>query len=440
MNNAEQLLEFINKSKTAFQAAYEVKDILDKNGFTELKESNSWNLKKGGKYYVIKNNSAVIGFEVGNGEIEEDGFRLIGAHTDSPGFRIKPQAEMETEGTYVKLNTEVYGGPILSTWFDRPLSIAGRVTLKSNNVLKPEVRLIDMEKPVLIIPNLAIHMNRSINEGFNINRQKDTLPLLGTVEELSKCFDENVKESLEKDGFLLNMIADTLNVAVEDIFDFDLFLYECAEGAFVGLNKELISAGRLDDLWMVFAGLKALTESKQIKSTKVLVALDNEEIGSLTQQGANSNILENILERITLGLGKNREEFRRAVSCSVMISSDLAHAVHPNNPEKCDPTNRPVLGGGPVLKIAAGGSYSSDSYAGSIFKAVCNKAEVPFQTFVNRSDMRGGTTIGPITAGKLNIPVIDMGAPLLSMHSIRELASVKDNEYTIKAFTEFFNN
>lgn len=440
MNNAEQLLQFINKSKTAFQAAYEVKDILDKNGFTELKESNSWNLKKGGKYYVMKNNSAVIGFEIGNGEIEEDGFRLIGAHTDSPGFRIKPQAEMKTEGTYVKLNTEVYGGPILSTWFDRPLSIAGRVTLKSDNVLKPEVRLIDMEEPVLIIPNLAIHMNRSVNEGFDINRQKDTLPLLGTVEELSKCFDENVKESLEKDGFLLNMIAGTLNAAAEDILDFDLFLYECAEGAFVGLNKELISAGRLDDLWMVFAGLKALTESKQIKSTKVLAALDNEEIGSLTQQGANSNILENILERITLGLGKNREEFRRAVSGSVMISSDLAHAVHPNNPEKCDPTNRPILGGGPVLKIAASGSYSSDSYAGSIFKAVCSKAGVPCQTFVNRSDMRGGTTIGPITAGKLNIPVIDMGAPLLSMHSIRELASVKDNEYTIKAFTEFFNN
>lgn len=440
MNNAEQLLQFINKSKTAFQAAYEVKDILDKNGFTELKESDSWNLKKGGKYYVMKNNSAVIGFEIGNGEIEEDGFRLIGAHTDSPGFRIKPQAEMKTEGTYVKLNTEVYGGPILSTWFDRPLSIAGRVTLKSDNVLKPEVRLIDMEEPVLIIPNLAIHMNRSVNEGFDINRQKDTLPLLGTVEELSKCFDENVKESLEKDGFLLNMIAGTLNAAAEDILDFDLFLYECAEGAFVGLNKELISAGRLDDLWMVFAGLKALTESKQIKSTKVLAALDNEEIGSLTQQGANSNILENILERITLGLGKNREEFRRAVSGSVMISSDLAHAVHPNNPEKCDPTNRPILGGGPVLKIAASGSYSSDSYAGSIFKAVCNKAGVPCQTFVNRSDMRGGTTIGPITAGKLNIPVIDMGAPLLSMHSIRELASVKDNEYTIKAFTEFFNN
>lgn len=440
MNNAEQLLQFINKSKTAFQAAYEVKDILDNNGFTELKESDSWNLKKGGKYYVMKNNSAVIGFEIGNGEIEEDGFRLIGAHTDSPGFRIKPQAEMKTEGTYVKLNTEVYGGPILSTWFDRPLSIAGRVTLKSDNVLKPEVRLIDMEEPVLIIPNLAIHMNRSVNEGFDINRQKDTLPLLGTVEELSKCFDENVKESLEKDGFLLNMIAGTLNAAAEDILDFDLFLYECAEGAFVGLNKELISAGRLDDLWMVFAGLKALTESKQIKSTKVLAALDNEEIGSLTQQGANSNILENILERITLGLGKNREEFRRAVSGSVMISSDLAHAVHPNNPEKCDPTNRPILGGGPVLKIAASGSYSSDSYAGSIFKAVCSKAGVPCQTFVNRSDMRGGTTIGPITAGKLNIPVIDMGAPLLSMHSIRELASVKDNEYTIKAFTEFFNN
>jgi len=440
MSNSQQLLDFINESKTAFQAAYEVKSVLDKNGFLELKESDSWNLKKGGKYYVMKNNSAIIGFEIGSGEIEEDGFRLIGAHTDSPGFRIKPNAEMKCEGAYIKLNTEVYGGPILSTWFDRPLSIAGRVTLKSDDVFKPEVRIVDIDKPILIIPNLAIHMNRSVNEGYKFNAQKDTLPLLGLEnEEADKVFANSAKSNLEKDGYLISLLAETLNVEINDILDFDLFLYEYAKGSLVGLNEDLISAGRLDDLWMVFAGLKAITESSQIKATKVLVALDNEEIGSLTKQGANSNILENILERIALGLKKDREEFRRAVSNSIIISADLAHAVHPNYGEKCDPTNKPVLGGGPVLKIAASGSYSTDSYASAIFKAVCEKVNVPCQIFVNRSDMKGGTTIGPISASKLNIPVIDMGAPLLSMHSIRELASVKDNDYTIKVFTEFFN-
>lgn len=428
MSNTQELLNFINKSKTAFQSAYEIKSILDKEGYAQIKEEDTWNLEKGGKYYIKKNDSAVIAFEIGLGDIEKDGFRLIGAHTDSPGFRIKPNPEMLVEGNYLKLNTEVYGGPILSTWFDRPLSIAGRVTLKGENPFKPKVELVDINRPILIIPNLAIHMNREVNEGYKFNRQKDTLPLVTIVE-----------DKLEKDGYLIKLIAESLKVEPSDILDFDLFLYEYAEGMLVGAYEELISCGRLDDLWMVFAGLKALLNSNKIKETKVLVALDNEEIGSLTAQGANSSILENILERITLGLNKNREEFRRALSNSIMISADLAHGMHPNYPEKCDPTNLPMLGKGPVLKIAASGSYSTDSYASAVFKGICEKAGVPCQTFVNRSDLRGGTTIGPITAGKLNIPVIDMGAPVLSMHSIRELASVKDNEYTIKAFTEFFN-
>ena len=428
MSNTKQLLDFINKSKTAFQGAYEVKNILNQNGFSELKESDSWNLRQGNKHYIMKNDSAIIAFEIGCEEIEEYGFRLIGAHTDSPGFRIKPSAEMMVENNYIKLNTEVYGGPILSTWFDRPLSIAGRVTLKSDNIFKPETRLVDINKPVLIIPNLAIHMNRSVNDGYEFNRQKDVLPLLALC-----------NEKFEKDNYLINLLAETLNVESENILDFDLFLYDFSEGSVVGLNEELISAGRLDDLWMVFAGVKALTESSKISSTKVLVALDNEEIGSLTSQGAKSSILENVLERIALGLNKNREEFKRALSNSVMISADLAHAIHPNYTEKCDPTSKPLLGRGPVIKIAASGSYSTDSYAAGIFKGICEKVGVPYQVFVNRSDMKGGTTIGPITASKLNIPVVDMGAPLLSMHSIRELASINDNEYTIKAFTEFFN-
>lgn len=427
-NLALDLIDFLYKSPTAHHSVKTIKERLDLNGFNEVKESDKWNLQKDGKYYVIKNDSALIAFTIGNGDVEEDGFKLIGAHTDSPGFRIKANPEMVSEGTYLKLNTEVYGGPILYTWFDRPLGIAGKVTLKGSSPLKPEVKLVNINKPLLIIPSLAIHMNRNVNEGLNINKQKDTLPLLSLI-----------NDKFEKDGYLVKILAEELNVSSSDILGFDLGLYEIEKGAVIGLNEEFISAGRLDDMWMVYAGIQGLIESKPNKSTKVMVCMDNEEIGSLTPQGANSALLLNILERITLALGKDREGLHRALANSLMISADLAHAVHPNVEEKHDPTNRPVLGKGPVLKTAASGSYSTDSYNAAIFEGLCNSAEVPYQKFFNRSDVRGGTTIGPITSSLLTIPVMDMGAPLLSMHSIRELAAVKDNEYTIKLFTQFYN-
>lgn len=425
---ALELLDFIKESPTAYHGAHSVKKMLDKAGFKEIKESEKWNLVKGGKYYVIKNQSAIISFEIGQGELEEDGFRLIGAHTDSPTFKLKPAAEIKAEDTYVKLNTEVYGGPILSTWFDRPLSLAGRVSLKGESPLKPNVKLVNIDRPLLIIPNLAIHMNREINEGYAYNKQKDTLPLLGFI-----------NEKFEKDGYILTLLSEQLGVDKENILDFDLFLYEYEKGCLLGLENEFISAGRLDDLWMVFTGVKALVDSKENRATKVMVAVDNEEIGSLTAQGANSALLKTLLERIAISLGKDKEGFFRALSNSVMISADLAHAVHPNYEDKHDPTNKPVLGGGPVIKIAASGSYSTDSYASAIFQAICKEGGVPCQKFVNRSDVRGGTTIGPMSAADLSIPVVDMGAPLLGMHSVRELASVKDNYFTIQAFTKFFN-
>ena len=425
---AQELIDFLYKSPTAYHAASSVKDMLDNEGFEEIFEKDAWKFKKGGKYYLVKNNSAVIAFKVGNGEIEKDGFRLIGAHTDAPGFRIKPNAEMKTEDHYIRLNTEVYGGPILYTWFDRPLGIAGRVILKGKSALKPRVELVNINKPVLIIPSLAIHMNRSVNEGYNFNRQKDTLPLVGFV-----------NEELEKKGYLMSLLTKELGVSEDEILDFDLYLYEYEKGCVMGINEELISAGKLDDQWMVFAGVKALINSTDIDSTKVMICIDNEEIGSLTAQGAQSKLIRGTLERIAIALGKNSEEFFRAVSNSVMISADLAHAVHPNLPEKHDPTNRPLLGNGPVLKIAASGSYSTEGVAAGIFEAVCKEANVPVQKFVNRSDVKGGTTIGPMSAADLCIPVIDMGAPLIGMHSVRELASVKDNFYTIEAFTKFFS-
>ena len=425
---ALELIDFLYDSPSACHGVKATQKILDENGFIEIKEADKWDLQAKGKYYVIKNDSALIAFEVGTGDIEETGFRLIGAHTDVPGFRIKPNPQMISEGKYVKLNTEVYGGPILHTWFDRPLSIAGKVSLKGESPLKPETRLVNINKPLLIIPSLAIHMNREVNEGFKINRQVDTLPLLGLI-----------NDKLEKEDYLMNILAEELQVNKEDILNFELGLYEYEKGILIGMNEELISSGRFDDLWMVYAGIKALVDSRENEATKVMICIDNEEIGSLTAEGADSTLLNNILERITLGLGKDREGYYRTLANSIMISADLAHAVHPNLGDKHDPTNRPVLEGGPVLKIAASGSYSTDSFNGAVFAGVCEGAGVPFQKFVNRSDVRGGTTIGPVTAANLTIPVIDMGAPVLGMHSIRELASVKDNYYTVKAFTEFFS-
>ena len=425
---ALELVDFLYDSPSACHGVKATQKILDENGFIEIKETDKWDLQAKGKYYVIKNDSALIAFEVGTGDIEETGLRLIGAHTDVPGFRIKPNPQMISEGKYVKLNTEVYGGPILHTWFDRPLSIAGKVSLKGASPLKPETRLVNINKPLLIIPSLAIHMNREVNEGFKINRQVDTLPLLGLI-----------NDKLEKEDYLMNILAEELQVNKEDILNFELGLYEYEKGMLIGMNEELISSGRFDDLWMVYAGIKALVDSKENVATKVMICIDNEEIGSLTAEGANSTLLNNILERIALGLGKDREGYYRALANSIMISADLAHAVHPNLGDKHDPTNRPVLEGGPVLKIAASGSYSTDSFNGAVFAGICEAAGVPFQKFVNRSDVRGGTTIGPVTAANLTIPVIDMGAPVLGMHSIRELASVKDNYYTVKAFTEFFS-
>ena len=426
---AKELLSFLNNSPTSFHATSMIEEYIKEVGFKELFEEDKWEIKKGGKYYIKKNNSAIIAFEVGNGELEKEGFRLIGAHTDSPGFKIKPNAEMLVENHYVKLNTEVYGGPILSTWFDRPLSIAGRVVIKGKSLIKPEVKLLKVDRPILIIPNLAIHMNRSVNEGFAINKQKDTLPFVGFI-----------NDKLEKQDFLINLISNEICVNKEDILDFDLFLYEYEKGCLLGVEEELISAGRLDDLWMVYCGVKSLKDSTINKATKVMIAIDNEEIGSLTSQGANSSFIKNILERICLAMKLDRVGFYRAISNSIMISADLAHAIHPNYGEKHDPVNRPVLGKGPVIKKAASGSYSTDAFSSAIFRNICSEVKVPVQEFVNRSDVRGGTTIGPMMSADLSIPVIDMGAPLLGMHSVRELASVIDNYYCIKAFTKFYEN
>ncbi len=431
MNNkldfAKDLINFIDDSPTNFHLVENVKNILLKNDFKELKATERWNIEKGEKYFTIKNDSSIVAFVAGNGDLEKDGFKLIGSHTDFPNFKIKPQPEIVTEKTYFKLNTEVYGGPILNTWLDRPLSIAGKVVLKSEDVFNPISKIIDIKKPMLIIPNVAIHMNRKVNEGVALSKQKDMLPLVGIV-----------NDEFEKEDFLVNMVAKELNVKKEDILDFELSLYEAESGKIIGMNDELISVGRLDNMAMVHASLDALINSKLSKSTNVIVCFDNEEVGSGTKQGADSPMLRTILERISISLGNDREDFYRSLYNSYIISSDMAHAVHPNSPELHDPTNRPVINGGPAIKISASQSYTTDSDSHAVYKALCERADIPVQTFVNESDKRGGSTIGPINSSQLDIRSIDIGNPVLAMHSIRELGGVDDHYYVKKSFEEFF--
>ena len=424
---AKNLIDFIYESPTAFHAIETSEELLKVNGFKKLEATEKWNIEKGGKYYTTKNSSAIVAFTVNTDDLTKDGFRMIGSHSDSPSFRVKPNPEMEVEKTYLKLNTECYGGPILNTWLDRPLAIAGRVILKGDNILKPVETLVNINRPVCIIPNLAIHMNRSINEGVALNKQKDMLPFVGLL-----------NETLEKDNFLLNTVANELGRKSEEILDFDLFLYEYEKGSLIGVNEELISSGRLDNLAMAHASLHALINAEAKSGVNMTVVFDNEEVGSSTKQGADSNMLINILERISLCLGQDREDFLRSLYSSFMISADLAHAVHPNVTEKHDPTNRPIMGRGPVLKINANQAYTSDSYSISLYKTICKEAGVNYQEFVNRSDERGGSTIGPISSTHIHIPSVDVGSPILAMHSIRELGCVEDHMDIYKTFKKFY--
>ena len=425
---ANELLDFIGNSPTAFHAVLTLEKTLKAKGFNELKSEDKWNLTSGEKYYIKRNDSSIFAFTIGKGKIEKEGFKIIGTHTDSPGFKIKPKPEISSDGMYISLNTEVYGGPILNTWMDRPLSVAGRVTLKGKGFL-PKKSFINITKPIMVIPNLAIHFNRQVNEGVAINPQRHTLPLLAVI-----------NDKVQKDGYLVKLIAKELRVKEDEILDFDLYLYEYEKGMIIGAEEEFISAGRLDNLAMVHAGLEALVNTEGNTGVNVLACFDNEEIGSSTRQGADSETLPHILERILIALGKDREDLFRAYANSFMISADLAHAIHPNTSEKYDPINRAVINGGPVIKISAAQRYTSDSVTSGAYEMLCNRAGVPVQKFVNRSDERGGSTIGPISSTHLPIKSVDIGTPILAMHSIRELGGVEDQGYVIKSFLEFYKS
>jgi len=421
------LISLMDASPVNFLAAEYVENQLLSNGFTPLKIEDEWpELKAGKTYFVTKNNTAVFAFRMGFKPTSQVGFKLICAHSDSPGFRIKPCAEIKCEGGIVKLNTEVYGGPILYTWFDRPLSIAGRVLLRSNNPLSPIVRRIHVKRPLLIIPHLAIHFNRSVNDGNPLSKQKDMLPVLGII-----------NKEMEKDGLLIRIISEELQCHTTDIIDFDLSLYDTQPATITGLNQEFLSCGRLDDLAMVHAGLYALLHSAPTDMTQVLAIFDNEETGSGTKQGAASPILKNVMQRISDQESAD-ESFIRAIERSFMISADMAHAVHPNYTEKHDPTNHPYMGGGPVIKINANQKYVTDAESAAVFAEVCRLAQVPVQYFVNHSDSPGGSTLGNILTAQMPMRGVDMGNPMWAMHSVRETICLADQEYTCHAFQKFY--
>ena len=428
----KRLLSFLDASPVNFLAVKNLTDELQQHGYRRIDTTEALGtVKAGDKFFVTKNDSSIYAFQIGRKPLAETGFHMICAHCDSPTFRIKPHAEIDCEGGIVKLNTEVYGGPIMSTWFDRPLTLAGRVIVKSKDVMSPTTLLLHEKRPLLQISNLAIHFHRQVNDGVKLSRQKEVLPILGII-----------NDELEKGNLLMNIILEELNkqqtVAREDILDFDLYLADATPACTFGAHNELISSGRLDDLSMCFAGLEALLASQPTDTTQVLAIFDNEETGSQTKQGAGSPFLSYMLKRIALAQGGTEEAYYQAVERAFMISADNAHAWHPNYSEKYDPTNHPMLGGGPVIKFNAAQKYASDAYSASVFAGLCKKAGVPCQRFVNHSDVAGGSTLGNILASSIPLRGVDMGNAILAMHSCRETGSTADHEFCVKVFTQFY--
>lgn len=428
----KRLLSFLDASPVNFLAVKNLTEELQQHGYRRIDTTEALGtVKAGDKFFVTKNDSSIYAFQIGRKPLAETGFHMICAHCDSPTFRIKPHAEIDCEGGIVKLNTEVYGGPIMSTWFDRPLTLAGRVIVKSKDVMSPTTLQLHVKRPLLQISNLAIHFNRQVNDGVKLSRQKDVLPILGII-----------NDELEKGNLLMNIILEELNkqqtVAREDILDFDLYLADATPACTFGAHNELISSGRLDDLSMCFAGLEALLASQPTDTTQVLAIFDNEETGSQTKQGAGSPFLSYMLKRIALAQGGTEEAYYQAVERAFMISADNAHAWHPNYSEKYDPTNHPMLGGGPVIKFNAAQKYASDAYSASVFAGLCKKAGVPCQRFVNHSDVAGGSTLGNILASSIPLRGVDMGNAILAMHSCRETGSTADHEFCVKVFTQFY--
>lgn len=428
---SQQLIDFIDDSPSSFHAVANMAGALAAAGFTCLQEGKKWELKAGQGYYVTRNGSAIIAFKIPRADFL--GYQIMASHSDSPVFKIKHNAEIQIDKKYVKLNVEKYGGMLCAPWLDRPLSVAGRIVVRTR--VGVETRLINIDRDLLVIPNLAIHMNRKVNEGYEWNAQRDMLPLFAECEK-----GMNGDEEPESRGRLLALVAAEAGVEAEAILDTDLFLYNRMRGTVLGANQEFIASARLDDLQCAFASLKGFLAAEPGKSAAVHCVLDNEEVGSTSKQGAASTFLKDVLQRINAGMGRSEEEYLTALNASFMVSADNAHSVHPNQADKTDPTNRPYLNEGIVIKYSANQKYTTDAVSGALFRVICDRAGVPYQTFHNRSDMLGGSTLGNISNTQVALNTVDVGLPQLAMHSPYETAGVKDTAYLTAAAKVLFES
>ena len=432
MEPVKGLLDFIEKSPSCYQAVEQAVKELENAGYVSLAENQKWELNYGGKYYVIRNDSSLAAFHIP--QQRPAGFHMIASHSDSPCFKIKENPEMAVENRYMKLNVEKYGGMILSTWMDRPLSVAGRVVAKQKEQAAGQrddksaegfvvTKTVAIDKDLFVIPNVAIHMNREMNKGMEYNVQTDMLPLYAGAE--------------EADSFM-ELIAKEVGVEPESILGTDLFLYNREKGCCFGAKEEFICAPRLDDLECVYASLQAMLGATPKDYVNLMIIFDNEEVGSTTRQGAASTFLQDTLKGICEGMEWPEGDYRRLLADSFMISADNAHAVHPNHPEKADPTNRPYLNGGIVIKYHGSQKYTTDAISAAVMKDICERAQVPWQTYANRSDIAGGSTLGNISAAQVPVSTVDIGLPQLAMHSAYETAGAKDVAYMIKAMQCFY--
>lgn len=416
-----ELLSFIEKSYSCFHLIQNMKEELNENGFQELYEAQEWKLECGGKYYVSRNESSLIAFQIPKQDFT--GFQIMASHSDFPTFKVKENPEICVENQYMKLNVEKYGGMLCAPWFDRPLSVAGRILVREGYTI--ETKLVNVDRDLVMIPNLAIHMNREVNDGYKYNAQTDMLPIYSNMTEK---------------GDFMSVIAENAGVKKENILGSDLYLYNRMKGSIWGANEEFVSSAKLDDTQCAFASLKGFLQAENKQAVSVHCVLDNEEVGSGTKQGAASTFLKDTLGRINRGLNRTEDAYLQALANSFMISADNAHGVHPNYSDKTDLTNRPYLNGGIVIKYSANQKYTTDAVSAAMFKTICDRVEVPYQNFVNRSDMLGGSTLGNISNTQVAVNTVDIGVAQLAMHSPYETCGVKDTFYLIKMAKEFYQS
>lgn len=425
---AKELMTYIKAATTSYHAVSEGIKILKEAKFKELSMREKWDFSEGGSYYLSPFPTCLFAFTVGKSMKEQQEFHIAAAHTDHPCLHIKPIAEL-TSRDYLKLNIEIYGGPILNTWLDRPLSIAGRVALKGQDPYHPELRLIDLKKPILSIPNLAVHMNHEVNKGVELKKQNDMLPLFGLLN----------KKLNEKDYFI-EYIAKHLKVKKEEILDFDLYIYNAEEGNFFGLNDEFISCPRLDNLTSCHAMLKAITMGNREDGINIIALYDNEEVGCRSKQGADSAVLQMLLDKIYTTLGKGKEALHGDILESLLLSVDVAHALHPNKTDRYDPVNVALMNDGVVFKINSNQKYTFDTEMIAVLQQICESNNVKYKKYVNHSDQPGGGTQGPIISSWLPMRTADIGVPMLAMHSARESMGMEDQAELTKLLTAFFSN